>query len=275
MMHITAVQCRSILTRSKIPGIDFGINPYIGCAHKCQYCYAVFMKKFSGHTEPWGDFVDVKTNAPEVLGLQLQRMKKKAVINFGTVCDAYQPIETRYKITQRCLKALIPYRHAVSILTKSDLVMRDIDILEALHDIEIGFTITTVDNSIKRIFEPRTPPASKIFKAIRLLAHRNIPVWVFVAPVLPGLTDHPAAIIELIRSSQDAGARYIMFDTLNPYPKVWRNVKRLVSRHFPAAQDRMKCFEQDPRTQKSELKNIITRAALDHLIPCKIAFGCG
>ena len=219
-MHIDTVQCRSILTRSKIPGIDFGINPYIGCAHKCQYCYAVFMKKFTGHTEPWGDFVDVKTNAPEVLRLQLQRLKKRASINFGTVCDAYQPIESQYKITRRCLEALIPYRHEVSVLTKSDLIVRDIDILKKLHDIEIGFTITTADNTIKHIFEPRTPPAARIFKAIRLLARERLSTWVFVAPVLPGLTDHPAAITLLIRSVQDAGAQYIMFYTLNPYPKV-------------------------------------------------------
>jgi len=275
MINIGMVKCRSILNRSKIPGIDYGINPYIGCTHKCQYCYAVFMKKFSGHTEPWGDFVDVKKNAPEVLISQLQRLGKKSSINFGTVCDAYQPVESQYKLTRRCLQALVPYRHTVSVLTKSHLVVRDLDILREMHDVAVGFTITTIDNSIKRIFEPRTPPVSRVLKAIHVLSEQNIPTWVFVAPVLPGLTDHPGKISHLIRSAQDAGARYIMFDTLNPYPKVWRNVKRLVSQHFPAAQERMKQYAEDPEIQKNQLKNSITRAALDNLIPCKIAFGCG
>jgi len=233
------------------------------------------MKKFSGHTEPWGDFVDIKENAPEVLTGQLQRLKKNSRINFSTVCDAYQPIESKSKITRHCLKTLLPYRHSVSILTKSPLVLRDIDILKQLHDIEIGFTITTMDNMVKRVFEPRTPPARKVLDAIHALSKYKIPTWVFVAPVLPGLTDHPRHINDLIRSAQDAGARYVMFDTLNPYPKVWRNVRKLVSSHFPAAAQEMDLYKQTPETQKNLLKNTIERAALEHLIPCKIAFGCG
>lgn len=274
-MHIATIQCRSILNKSKIPGIDFGINPYTGCAHKCQYCYAVFMKKFSGHSEPWGDFVDIKENAAEVLTEQLKGLKKKSSISFGTVCDAYQPIEEKCTLTRRCLKALLPYRHAVSILTKSPLAVRDLDILKQFHDIEVGFTITTLDSRIKEVFEPGTSQVNKVLEAMRVLSKNKIPTWVFVAPVLPGLTDQREQIVELIRSAQYAGARYIMFDTLNPYPKVWRNVMRLVSRHFPYAKPRLGEYAIDPVSQKRQLNSTITRAALDYLIPCKIAFGCG
>lgn len=273
-MKMKLVRCRSILNKSGIPGIDYGINPYTGCAHKCQYCYAVFMKKFSGHTEPWGDFVDIKENAPEVLATQLCRLKKRSSINFGTVCDAYQPLEKQYRITRRCLQALIPYRHAVSILTKSPLVTRDTDIFRQLDDIEIGFTITTLDPAVKRVFEPGTAPARRVLNAVRELSHAGLPTWLFVAPLLPGLTDQPRQITALIRSAQDAGARYIMFDTLNPYPKVWRNVRNLVARHFPFAGKNLHEFATDPVGFKNRLGRTIAAIGLEHLIPCKITFSC-
>jgi DNA repair photolyase len=274
-MNIRMVKCRSVLNRSGIPGIDYGINPYIGCAHKCQYCYAVFMKKFSGHTEAWGDFVDIKENAPDILAAQLRRLKKRSSINFGTVCDAYQPAEIYHKITRRCLQLLIPYRHSVSILTKSPLVTRDLDIFKQLHEIEIGFTIITLDPLIKRVFEPHTAQAVRVLDAVRKLSQEGIDTWIFVAPVLPGITDRPQQLIALIRSAQKAGARYILFDTLNPYPKVWRNVNRLASRHFPEAKRNLRHYQIDPATYKNRLGTLIARIGLDHLIPCRTTFGCG
>ena len=274
MIKIKDVQCRSLLNRSGIPGIDYGINPYTGCAHKCQYCYAVFMKKFTKHSEPWGDFVDVKVNAPGVLEKQLRRLKISSAINFGTVCDAYQPIESKYRITRSCLEILQPYKHSVSVLTKSPLVTRDLDILQRLHESEVGFTITTIDRDIKRVFEPRTMPVQKVFTAIKTLADHGINTWVFVAPILPGITDSAASIRTLIKSSQNAEARYIMFDVLNPYPKVWQNITRLAAKHFPDAKKGMLSYKRDPAPYRNRLGNLIRKISLDFLIPRKITFGC-
>ena len=92
--NIKEIKAKSILTRSRIPGVDYCLNPYVGCFHGCRYCYATFMKRFTGHTEPWGNFVDVKINAPEILQRQLKR-KTKGRVMVSSVTDAYQPIETR------------------------------------------------------------------------------------------------------------------------------------------------------------------------------------
>ena len=271
-MTVKQIQCKSILNKSGIPVIDYGINPYIGCGHKCQYCYAVFMKRFSGHTEPWGDFVDVKINAPEVLEQQLKRLKQKSHISFSTVCDAYQPIEAKYRITRKCLEKLVHYKHTVSILTKSDLVLNDLDLLEQLKDIEVGFTIITLNPQAHRIFEPGSPSSKKRFAAIKILSQHKIPTWVFVAPTLPYLTDSEKTINQIMKASQNAGANYILFDTLNTYTKVWYNVMRLIKKHFPEAIEFCNYYYNNKTKYKKQLKRKISKIGSNYKIKFKFAF---
>lgn len=275
MTRIKEITCRSILNRSGIPGVDYGINPYVGCMHKCQYCYAVFMKKFTGHSEPWGDFVDVKMNAPVVLERQLKRLKKKSDILFGTVCDAYQPLEKRYRITRQCLEKMIGYPHAVTILTKSPLVLEDLDLLRRLPDAEVGFTIVTLDNKVRRVFEPGTSPPDARFNAATVLSRSKIRTWIFVAPVLPFLSDRQAMLRRLMIKARTAGTRYILFDTLNPYPKVWHNVIRLVKRHFPDALPSFREYRENADRYSAGLMRKISSIALEERVSCKFAFGCG
>ena len=271
-MVVREISCRSILNRSGIPGIDYGINPYVGCSHKCQYCYAVFMKRFTRHTEPWGDFVDVKMNAPDVLERQVRRLVSKSTISFGTVCDPYQPIEKKYSITQQCLKKLEPYKHEVSILTKSDLVLRDLDILQRLHECEVGFTITSLDRKTKNIFEPGSPPVAKRFSALKKLANNGIPTWAFVAPILPALTDSKKDITNLFDRAEKAGADYILFDTLNPYPKEWRNMKRIVKKHFPERLEFLDYYHNNQKKYEHHLKRLIHRNGRTHNIKYRVVF---
>jgi len=275
VIRVNEITCRSILNRSGIPGVDYGINPYVGCMHKCQYCYAVFMKKFTGHTEPWGDFVDVKMNAPLVLVRQLKRLKKKSDILFGTVCDAYQPLEKRYRITRQCLEKLIGHPHAVSILTKSPLVMEDLDLLKQLHDVEVGFTIVTLDDKVRRVFEPGTSPPEKRLHATSVLQQHNIRTWIFVAPVLPYFTDQASMLRKIMTRARNAGTRYILFDTLNPYPKVWHNVNRLVKKHFPKALSSFREYHDNRNRYSAGLMKKISAIALEERVSCKFAFGCG
>lgn len=271
-MIVREISCRSILNRSGIPGIDYGINPYVGCGHKCQYCYAVFMKRFTGHTEPWGDFVDVKTNASDVLERQLRRLKSKSAISFGTVCDPYQPIEKKYTLTRQCLEKLVPYKHEVSILTKSDLVLRDLDILLRLHECEVGFTITSLDKKIKDIFEPGSPPVTRRFSALKKLANKGIQTWVFVAPIMPSLTDSEKDITSLFSRAVEAGADHIMFDTLNPYPKVWRNMRRIVKKHFPERLEFLDYYHNNQKKYGHHLKQLIHRVGRMHNIQHRVVF---
>jgi len=271
-MFINEVKCKSLLNKSGISVIDYSINPYYGCAHKCQYCYAVFMKKFTGHVEPWGDFVDAKVNAPEVLARQLTRLKKRSRISFGTVCDPYQPLELKYQITRQCLEILVPYRHSLSILTKSTIIVRDIDILSRLHKVKVSFTVTTTNEQVRSIFEPGAPPTEKRFKAMKTLSQHGIRTSVFVAPVLPYLSDSRKNLSDIFKAAKIYGADYVMFDTLNPYPKVWRNVRRLIKTHFPEAMESYDHYYGNRRMYNVRLRERIRQLGDRYNIEYKFAF---
>jgi len=175
---------KSILSKSGIPGVDYCINPYVGCSHGCRYCYATFMKRFTGHTEPWGSFVDVKTNAPEVLQRQIKKAARGHIL-ISSVTDPYQPIEEKYKLTRRCLEVLLPYQSSVDILTKSTLVLRDLDLLKRFKEVEVGITITTDDDEIRKIFEPHASPIPARIQALKTLFETGLKTYVFIGPLLP------------------------------------------------------------------------------------------
>lgn len=183
-MIVKEIESKSILTKSRIEGVPYCLNPYVGCQHGCAYCYARFMKKFSGHTEPWGNFVDVKINASQLLEKQLKNAKKDCV-SISTVTDPYQPIEKKYEITRKCLEILMRYDFPVSILTKSPLVLRDIDLLHSFPNAEVGITLTTDNEGIRRIFEPRVPTIAQRLDALKELHEKGISTYVFIGPILP------------------------------------------------------------------------------------------
>jgi DNA repair photolyase len=185
---------RSILSRTNIPGIDYCLNPYVGCSHACRYCYATYMRKYSGHDEPWGTFVDVKVNAVELLKKALRRDHHGEVI-LSSVTDPYQPAEASWRITRGCLELLSKSRLKVCILTKSDLVTRDTDILKGMEAVEAGLTITTDNERTKCIFESNSSSISARVKALEVLASQSIPTYVFVGPILPM---NPARLADLI-----------------------------------------------------------------------------
>jgi DNA repair photolyase len=200
-------QVRSILSRSGISSVDYCLNPYVGCAHGCRYCYATFMKRFTGHTEPWGTFVDIKVNAPEVLQRQLKRAARGYVM-LSSVTDPYQPLEENYRLTRRCLEILLKHQFPVGILTKSPLVLRDLDLIRQFDDIEVGMTITTEDDRIKKIFEPQAPPIAARIQALKELHDRGISTYVFIGPLLP---QNPESLAEKIGPHVDS----VLVDRMN------------------------------------------------------------
>jgi len=182
-MNVREIKAHNILSESKV--YDYTINPYTGCQHNCAYCYARFMKRFTGHREPWGEFVDVKVNAPELLQREVAKKTRGRVWVSG-VCDPYQPLEKRYELTRRCIAILIQHGWPVTVQTKSPLVLRDIDLLKQGSDVEVGFTITTADENIRRLFEPHAPPVHERVKALEALHRAGIRTFAMVAPLLPG-----------------------------------------------------------------------------------------
>jgi len=196
-VDILEVETKTALVRSRIPGVEFVINPYTGCGHACRYCYAVFMRKYSrGHQKAkWGSFVEIKTNIAEVLRAELARKRKTATAMLSSVCDPYQPVERRYKLTRQCVEALREHGWGINILTRSPLVTRDVDLLASCIDASVGVSIPTDDDSVRRILEPASPPIGARLRALRELHAAGIRTWVFVAPMLPMNPERLAAEI--------------------------------------------------------------------------------
>ena len=201
---VQEVRAKSILSRSKI--YPYVVNPYTGCQHGCSYCYARFMKRVTGHREPWGEFVDVKVNAPELLRNEIRR-KSRGRVWISGVCDPYQPLEEKYRLTRQCLAILVENDWPVIIQTRSPLVLRDIDIIREAADIEVGLSITTADDEIRRLFEPHAPPIPDRIQALDVLHSAGIRTYAMIAPVLPGAE----GLAGLLSGKVD----YVMIDRMN------------------------------------------------------------
>ena len=213
-LRITEKQCKTALSKSGL-SYDYTVNPYTGCLHGCVYCYANFMRRFSGHLKDrWGSFVDVKVNLLDVLAKELPRRPGGSVW-LSSVCDPYQQVEAKYKLTRGAIELLSKYqKFTISILTKNALVLRDIDLLVRIKDrVDVGFTITTFDQRAQSIFEPHASPVKDRIDAIRQLEVAGIETWAFIAPILPYITE-----IELengLRQLADAGVKKLMTDRYN------------------------------------------------------------
>ena len=211
-MKVREVFSRTVLTKTAIPGLDYCINPYVGCGHGCRYCYATFMKRFTGHMEPWGEFVDVKVNAPHLLRRQLKRARR-GVVSLSTVTDPYQPAEKKYRTTRGCLEALLERQFPINILTRSPLVIRDIDLFKQFEDISVGLSVTTDREEIKNIFEPKSPSIKSRVEALKTLHKKGIPTYAFIGPMLPM---NPETICEMLSGIVDE----VLIDRLNYSNKV-------------------------------------------------------
>ncbi|MEX2583238.1 MAG: PA0069 family radical SAM protein [Gemmatimonadota bacterium] len=204
---------RTAIARNDSPdvGFDYSVNPYRGCEHGCIYCYARPTHEYFG-LSPGLDFetkIFVKENAPELLRRELTSPKwRPAVVAISGVTDPYQPVERRLGITRRCLEVLAEFRNPVTVITKNQLVTRDVDVLgEMAKDsaAAVALSITTLDPALQRTMEPRTSSPAARLAAVATLADAGVPVGVMVAPVIPGLTDHE--LPSILKAAADAGAK--------------------------------------------------------------------
>jgi len=209
-MIVREICARTILSKSKI--YDYTINAYTGCQHGCTYCYARFMKRTTGHIEPWGEFVDVKINAPELLQKAINK-KRPARVWISGVCDAYQPIEAKYQLTRKCIEILGEHDWPITIQTKSALVLRDKELLRNAKEIEVGLTMTTADDDIRRLFEPNAPPIKDRIKALDELHRAGIKTFAMIAPILP----NTGALAAMLGGKVD----YVLIDRMNYHYSDW------------------------------------------------------
>jgi DNA repair photolyase len=232
--------CKSAVNRVQGMPFKWSLNPYRGCVHACHYCYARATHSYFGLNadEDFESTIFVKANLPEVLRSELARGAMGAErVSIGTATDPYQPIEGKYRLTRRSLEALLDYRHPTSIVTKSTLIVRDLDLLTELSrytDVHVYFTVTTVDREIWKAVEPGTPPPEKRFQAVRRLRDAGVYAAVFMAPVLPGITDSSASIEAVASAAKDHGAVSFGAMPLRLDPLVKEHYFNFISGQYPA-----------------------------------------
>ena len=193
-MQIREVEVKSVMTKSNLPVSDFSVNPYVGCAHACKYCYASFMKRFTNHPEPWGEFVDVKY-WPEIKNPGKYAGKEAF---FGSVTDCYQPCEARYGRTRALLEQLQGSGISISIATKSDLVLRDLDLIRTFPGARVSFSINTLDEDFRREMD-RGVSIERRLEAMRQFYEAGINTTCFISPIFPGITD----VTEIMDAAKD------------------------------------------------------------------------
>jgi DNA repair photolyase len=220
-MKIEEIQAKSILVPSKLPDVDYVINPYTGCQFACIYCYASFMGRFVNEPiENWGNYVYVKINAVEVLRAQLSRWpdsKRHSKLLLSSVTDPYHGIEAKYRLTCGILEVLVNehYPGQVSILTKSPIVLRDVDLLQRLPAMEVGLTVTTTDDKLSRFLEVKAPTATRRIDTLAKLAQAGIETYAFVGPLLPHFRYQPHLLDELFFQLSKAGVKSVYVEHIN------------------------------------------------------------
>jgi DNA repair photolyase len=253
LARILQKECRTALSRCAIPGMDYCLNPYTGCTHACAYCYASFMKRFCGIEDKWGSFVQVKVNFADRLASQLRRARPGRV-TLSSVTDPYQPVEQRYQLTRSCLNLLADSEMSVSILTKSDLVLRDLPLLKQLPGVDVGFTITTADPEVAHLLEPGAPEPERRFAALAALAEAGIDTWIFIAPVIPGIGDTEANLASILKRAAQSGVREVDYDPLNFYPTAVSNLNALFRRRWPGLLSGFQAACADPGAYHDRLR---------------------
>lgn len=222
----------------------WSLNPYVGCAHRCAFCY---VRAFELRAErPWDDrygaSVRAKSNIAVVLRRELARRSWKGeTVAIGTATDPYQPIEGRLRLTRACLEQLATAGNPFTLITRGPLAVRDIDVLvEASRraEAQVSFSVPTLDDALWRATEPATAPPHQRLRAVRRLADAGIDVGVALAPVLPGLSDRPELLAAVVCAAREAGARHLWASPLNLRPGVREHFLDVLGRHWPEQRER-------------------------------------
>ncbi len=236
--------CRSALNRVKGMGFHWSLNPYMGCAHRCTFCYvrAFELRADRPFDERYGRSIRVKVNVAEVLRRELARPSWEGeTVAIGAATDPYQPAEGRYKLTRACLETLRDASNPFSLITRSPMIVRDLDVLvDAAKRAEVGivFSVPTLDEDVWRRTEPGTPPPQRRLDAVRRLVDAGIKAGVGMAPILPGISDRPDQLERVVRAAREAGATSIWANVLYLRPGTREHFLEALARDWPEELER-------------------------------------
>lgn len=205
--EISYREASALCTPSKLPASDYVINPYIGCTHRCQYCYACFMGRFTGHTEAWGTYIEPKKFTSYKLPSQLDKTK---TILIGSVTDAYNPAESKYCLMPEIIRSLIDCPAHIEILTKSKMILRDMDLLKKIPDLAVGISLSNLNELDNSVIEPGASSAKERLDTLKELHENGIKTYLFIAPYLPGITN-----LQSLYDATKGTVDYICVENLN------------------------------------------------------------
>jgi DNA repair photolyase len=267
-MFVRVVECRSVLNSSRLA--DYCINPYIGCEHGCKYCYAEsYTRRFTKHNEPWGTFVDIKTNAPTILTKEIKH-KPKGEVYISSLTDPYQPQEQKHQLTRKLLEILLKHQFPITIQTKSALVLRDIDLIKQFHTRQIGFTITSLNDSARKQFEPQSSSVEEKLQALKELHANSIKTYAFFGPILPYISDQN--LPETLHTMADTGVDYIYVDKLNLKPGLWPTLIDFIQKEHPDKQTTWRNTLLSNSSYYEELKTEISSLCTQLNLECKFCY---
>ena len=243
--------CRAALSR--VTGMPFrwSLNPYTGCVHQCTFCYVRGFERRAGRPsdERYGMRIRVKTNLVEVLRRELARKSwKREEVAFGSATDPYQPAEGHYRLTRGCIVELAAASTPFGMITRGPLVVRDVDVLQAASaaaEVSVNVSIPTLDDLVWRTTEPGTAHPRQRLRAVRVLTEAGIRAGVGMAPILPGLSDDPAKLREVVMAARDAGATHLWWNVVNLRPGTREHFLEHLARDWPEELDRYERLFRD------------------------------
>ena len=244
MVEYREEPCRSALNRVKGMGFGWSLNPYMGCAHRCTFCYvrAFELRADRPSDGRYGRSIRVKVNVAQVLRAELARPSWRGeTVAIGAATDPYQPAEGRYKLTRGCLEALRDASNGFSLITRNPMIVRDLDVLaEAARRAQVGvvFSIPTLDEKVWRRTEPGTPPPHRRLEAVRKLVDAGVKAGVGMAPILPGISDATEQLEAVVRAAREAGATSVWANLLHLKPGTREHFLEALARDWPEELDR-------------------------------------
>lgn len=224
------ISTKDYLTKSNLPASDYVINPYVGCTHACKYCYASFMKRFTGHTEKWGDFIDIKECKKPI---SLQRIQGKSVF-LSSVTDCYNLYEKKYGITRSILEQLVEADAQITISTKSSLILRDIDLLQKFSNLKVALSINTLNENFKADMDNGSSINERLY-AIKKLHNAGIYTVLFMSPIFPYITEWK----EIIDSTREIVSEYWL-ENLNLRGEYKNRILSYINEYYPEFKDEYK-----------------------------------
>lgn len=236
--------CRSALNRVRGMPFEWSLNPYMGCVHRCTFCYVRAFERRADRPfdDRYGATIRVKTNVAQVLARELARPSwRPEPVAIGAATDPYQPAEGRYRLTRACLEVLAAARNPFSLITRGPLVLRDLDVLQEAArraDVSVNVSVPTLDDRVWRTTEPGTAPPRQRLRVLKRLVDGGIRAGVGMAPILPGLSDAPEQLDEVVRAAREAGATHIWTNLLNLRPGTREHFLTCLARDWPDELDR-------------------------------------